>query len=308
MLWQTAAFGRPTLCLLFLFGFVVGGCVSSRSPEATAEDRRDVVGVWEYRTQGTGALQRGTLRIAVVDGRLVGRLRDSWRGELRARVRVHGNHLELNLDGLRISGRVRRGAFQGSIRRAFDESQRLLVANDAGDGTATEPYDALERALHQTIAKMTDDLAERFQFNTAIAALMECTNAWTQTIHKQAPATLGDIAVLETVMSILPRLLAPFAPHLAEELWAALGCKDFVSTAAWPKADADKLVADRIELPIQVNGKLRGKVLVAPEAAKDEILAAAKTAPGVQKYLQEGDIKREILVPGRLVNFVVQQG
>jgi len=121
MLWQTAAFGRPTLCLLFLFGFVVGGCVSSRSPEATAEDRRDVVGVWEYRTQGTGALQRGTLRIAVVDGRLVGRLRDSWRGELRARVRVHGNHLELNLDGLRISGRVRRGAFQGSIRRAFDE-------------------------------------------------------------------------------------------------------------------------------------------------------------------------------------------
>jgi hypothetical protein len=109
------------LLFLLLLGSVLGGCVSSRSPEATAEARSEVVGVWEYRTQGTGALQRGTLLISVVDGRLVGRLRDSWRGQLRAQVRVHGNQLELELDGLRISGRVRGGEFQASIRRAFDE-------------------------------------------------------------------------------------------------------------------------------------------------------------------------------------------
>jgi len=122
MVWRIVSRGRarPGL-LLLLLGAALGGCASSRSPEATAEARSEVVGVWEYNAQGTGALQRGTLRISVVDGRLMGQLRDSWRGQLRARVRVHGNHLELELDGLRISGRVRGEEFQASIRRTFDE-------------------------------------------------------------------------------------------------------------------------------------------------------------------------------------------
>jgi len=136
--------------VLILMSGVVGGCAGSRSAETTANAQSDVVGLWEYRTQGTSALQRGTLRISVVDGQLVGRLRDSWRGELRAQIAIQGSHLELDLDGLLISGRVRRGEFRASIRRAFDElsvqpRQRgpdaLFVAQRIRSGSGSDTQD-----------------------------------------------------------------------------------------------------------------------------------------------------------------------
>jgi len=123
MSWRSVFFGRAfqgSALFLLLVG-VLGGCATSRSPEATAEARAEVVGVWEYRTNGTSVLQRGTLRISVANGRLVGRLRDSWQGQIRAHVHLHGNQMELDLDGLQITGRVRQGQFEASIRRAFDE-------------------------------------------------------------------------------------------------------------------------------------------------------------------------------------------
>ena len=107
--------------VLLLLATVLAGCASSRSAADLAEARSKVVGVWEYRTNGTTLLQEGTLRISIVDGRLVGRLRDSWRGEVTARVTLYGPRMELHLDRARISGRLHSGWFEAAIRRDFAE-------------------------------------------------------------------------------------------------------------------------------------------------------------------------------------------
>lgn len=112
---------RPVgIVLLVLAGLVVTGCASSRSAQERADDRSKVLGTWEYRTNGTSALQRGTLQISVEDGRLVGTLQDSWRGTVEARVNLHGSRMELDLNRIRISGRIRQGRFKATIRREFE--------------------------------------------------------------------------------------------------------------------------------------------------------------------------------------------
>ena len=100
-------------------------------------------------------------------------------------------------------------------------------------------------------------------------------------------------------------LLAPFAPHLGEELWQRLGHEGSLTYAAWPTWDEEVLKEDEIEIAVQVMGKLRGTVQVPAEASKDDVLAAARTEENVARYLAEGTVRKEIYVPGRLVNFVV---
>ena len=102
------------------------------------------------------------------------------------------------------------------------------------------------------------------------------------------------------------RLLAPFAPHAAEEMWATLGHAPFVSVAAWPVADPAALVDDTLTLAVQVNGKVRGDVTVAADAKEADVLAAAKAVENVRKHLENKTIVKEIVVPKRLVNFVVR--
>ena len=186
------------------------------------------------------------------------------------------------------------------VHRFLARAWRLLLDQDA-DGDATglsarvsgDASDEQLRALHVAIEKVTDDIAG-LRFNTAIAALMELVNAMYK--WESVPRTVAEPFVL---------LLAPFAPHLAEELWAALGHGESLAYAPWPELDESYLVADSVEIAVQVNGKLRGTVAVAPDASKDAMLAAARAEPNVGKYLAEGSIRKEIAVPGRLVNFVV---
>jgi hypothetical protein len=108
------------LGLLLLVGLLGTGCASTRSATERADDRSRVVGVWEYRTRGTSVLQEGTLRIGVEDGRLVGRLRDSWQGTVEARVTLYGSRMEIDLNRIRITGRIRQGRFEAAIRREFE--------------------------------------------------------------------------------------------------------------------------------------------------------------------------------------------
>src|SRR5690606_3901544 len=100
-------------------------------------------------------------------------------------------------------------------------------------------------------------------------------------------------------------VLSPFAPHLAEELWQKLGGDGTLAYEPWPAAEAEYLKADTVEVAVQVNGKVRATIYVAPDAGKDDVLAAARAEENVARYLDGGTVRREIYVPGRIVNFVV---
>jgi leucyl-tRNA synthetase len=149
------------------------------------------------------------------------------------------------------------------------------------------------RVLHQTIAKVTEDI-EGLRFNTAISALMEFTNAaykW-----PNVPRDVADAFVL---------LLAPLAPHLAEELWQRLGHAESIAYHPWPIANPELLKSDVLEIPVQVNGKVRGKIQVPAEAGEAEVLRLAREDQNIGRHLAGQTVKRAIYVRGRILNFVI---
>ncbi len=158
----------------------------------------------------------------------------------------------------------------------------------------------LRRQVHETIAKVTDDYARRHTFNTAIAAIMELSNAL-------ARADLDDPAAravaAEGYLAIV-RLIAPVTPHVSERLWQALGGAGSVVDAPWPEVDSAALTRATVELVVQVNGKRRGQVSVPAEADRDAQEAAAMADPGVRRHLEGLSVRKVILVPGRLINIV----
>ena len=154
--------------------------------------------------------------------------------------------------------------------------------------------EAILRVLHATIKAVTDDI-EALQFNTAIARMMEFVNA---ALKAQ---TLDQDWMLRFVL-----ILSPFAPHLAEELWQRLGHDQTLAYEPWPDYDEAYLVEDTIEVPIQVNGKLRVVIQVPAEAEKETVLAAAKAEPRLAQHLEGKNVVKEIYVPGRLVNLVTK--
>jgi leucyl-tRNA synthetase len=171
----------------------------------------------------------------------------------------------------------------------------------------------LHRLVHRTIQRVTRDVAEQFQFNTAIAALMELLNA-TRAFDALPPAVEQNpddpaqreaLRLLGWTMRSLALMLSPFASHLAEELWAGMGSEGLACEQPWPAFDPAATVEDVITIAVQVNGKLRSTVEVARDAGKQELERAAKADEKVQKWLEGKTIRRVIAVPGRLVNIVV---
>jgi len=180
--------------------------------------------------------------------------------------------------------------------RFLNRAWRLLVAEDGSlnaSVTDAAPTAEQSRALHQTIDKVTNDI-EALRFNTAIAALMELTNAANK--WPEVPRAVAEPFVL---------LLAPFAPHIAEELWAKLGHEQSLAYEPWPEADPKWLVRDTVVIAVQVNGKVRGQIEVAKDAPEPDVVAQARADENVAKHLAGREIKRAIYVPGRIVNFVV---
>ena len=151
----------------------------------------------------------------------------------------------------------------------------------------------LERALHGAIKKVTTAVAD-LRFNTAIADMMVFVNEATK-----APA------VPRAWFEMFIKILSPFAPHLAEEIWQRLGHTTTITFEPWPAHDEAKLARDVMVIAVQVMGKLRGQIEVALDASEASILAAAKADDKVQQFLEGKPIKREIYVKGRLVNLVV---
>ena len=179
---------------------------------------------------------------------------------------------------------------QGGAVKAFAGSQ---------DGLSKELKD-LRHKLHSTIAKVSDDYGRRQQFNTAIAAVMELLNQYdkTDTGGEQGRAVAQE--VLETAV----RLLWPIVPHICETLWSELNSAKLWE-AGWPTVDEAALVKSEIEVMVQVNGKLRGKITVAADASKADLEAAALATEGAVKFMEGKPAKKIIVVPGRLVNIVV---
>ncbi|HLU83767.1 MAG TPA: leucine--tRNA ligase, partial [Trueperaceae bacterium] len=173
-----------------------------------------------------------------------------------------------------------------------------------GSDAATDGVDAdrdLTRAVNYAIKEVTDDL-EGFRFNTAIAELMSLLNVMVKAkaSRRVSPATWS--AAVEAYVL----LMAPFTPHIAEELWERTGHADSVHLQAWPDFDPAALVEDTIQLAVQVNGKVRGQIKVPATADEATVLAAARTEENVARHIAGQTVVREIVVPGRLVSFVVK--
>ena len=163
---------------------------------------------------------------------------------------------------------------------------------------------ALRRKLHQTIKKVTEDLDGKFAFNTAISAIMELVNDMYRFIeaHDTIEASLSG----ELVRNLLI-LLAPFVPHMTEELWQSAGQKEeSIHLAAWPACDESALVVDEVELAVQVNGKVRATISVPVAMAREEIGEKAQALPEIQKFTEGKTIVKVIVVPKRIVNIVVK--
>jgi leucyl-tRNA synthetase len=186
------------------------------------------------------------------------------------------------------------------VFRFLQRSWRLVVPEFAEKGNVHEWLRSdraddpeLEKALHRTIHKVDGDI-ERLAFNTAIAAMMIFVNEATKAMDRLSRSQLRRFA----------QILQPFAPHLAEELWERLGGQGLLSHASWPVVDGKLLVDDEVEIAVQVLGKLRGRAMVPNGCGNDVALAAARVA--VASFLEGKAVVKEIVVPGKLVNFVVK--
>jgi leucyl-tRNA synthetase len=176
-------------------------------------------------------------------------------------------------------------------RNAVDEDSGALRVSDA-------PADAdTRRALHRTIASVADDMA-KLEFNTAIAALMELNNQLTRVVQEQGSAP-GEVVRAMVLM------LAPLTPHVAEELWERLGESGSLAFTDFPTPDPSLLVDDTVEVPVQVNGKVRARITIAAGASEAEHEAAARADATIAQHLAGVTVRKVVVVPGRMVNFVV---
>jgi len=200
------------------------------------------------------------------------------------------------------------------IQRFLGRVYRFVVRNRTSSGTPqVERFEAtslqpaaraIQRKLHQTIKRVSDDFQGRWHFNTCISAIMELVNvlygAEDAIAKNEVPASF-----LADVQRNLVLLLAPFAPYLAHELWEMLGEKGNLLKAPWPKYDAALAKEEEIEIPVQINGKLRSRVVVSAEATEETVVERALADEKVQAAIAGKQIVKKIYVPGKLLNMVV---
>ena len=196
------------------------------------------------------------------------------------------------------------GAFRfiGRIYRLIAaKSEALAAAGPVFDDS--DEVRQIRQVTHRTLFKVTGDIEERFHFNTAIAAIMEMVNslylvkdtAW------EAPSTAG---ALKEAGDVLLHMLSPFAPHVAEELWSMIGGKELLCTRAWPEADASLVRVEQVEVPIQVNGKIRAKITVDVDTSQEEVSNLVLDEPRIKELLAGKTIRKTIYVPSKLFSIV----
>lgn len=194
-------------------------------------------------------------------------------------------------------------AVEGCYRflgRVYRFVQRYLAASEGGGDPAREKE--LRYLAHTSLARITEDIDQRFNFNTAVSAIMELVNGLYAAMDayddKRSPA-------IDEATDILVHVLAPFVPHLAEELWEALGHEASVHLEAWPQYDESALVQDEVEMVVQINGKVREHITVDVALSKEEVVEQALADARVQALIAGKTVRKTIVVPKKLINFVV---
>jgi leucyl-tRNA synthetase len=217
--------------------------------------------------------------------------------------------------------------FLARVWRMLDHWCETIGGEGIDDPNTCESLNAEERALrrktHDTIRRVTIDIEERQQLNTAVSAMMELVNelyTFSERTTTGGPGRRGEedvatvgvaerretICVVREAMEALVRLLSPFAPHTAEEMWEMLGHETALSAAAWPAYDAAVAKADEIVIPVQVNGKVRSRLTVSADASEQELERLALADPAVKTHTTGKTIKKVVVAKGRLVSLVVQ--
>ncbi|HSX53612.1 MAG TPA: leucine--tRNA ligase [Patescibacteria group bacterium] len=184
------------------------------------------------------------------------------------------------------------------LSRVWNLTQEFLASTNSHTDKKDQAADILP-IIHRTIKKVSDDL-ETQKYNTAIAAMMQCTND----LYKLKTGGFSDENTWKFTLESLVMLIAPFGPHIAEELWHELGHEDSVHVDHWPTHDTKYLSTETITIVVQVNGKVRANIEVATGSSEDEVVKAAKSSDKAKTYLDK-PIRKTIYVPGKLVNFVV---
>jgi leucyl-tRNA synthetase len=198
-------------------------------------------------------------------------------------------------------------AVQGAYRflkRLWNAVYEHVSAGAAGTPDPVSLDDrqlALRRKTHRTIQKVNDDIGRRYKFNTAVAAAMELLNA----IKRYDDSSEAGRSVVQEALDAIVLVLSPVVPHVCHELWHALGHESAPVNEAWPDFDESALAQDMVEIVVQVNGKLRGRISVAADADSDSISAVALADENVKRFVADKTIRKTIVVPGRLVNVVV---
>jgi len=155
--------------------------------------------------------------------------------------------------------------------------------------------------VHQTLGKVTDDIQRRRIFNTAIAAVMELMN----TLAKFNDVTTQGRAVMQEALEKVVLMLSPIVPHACHALWHELGHASAVIDQSWPEVDASALQQDTLEIVVQVNGKLRGRVVISAQATEDQARSIALADDNVKRWVEDKPVRKFIYVPGKLINVVV---
>lgn len=182
------------------------------------------------------------------------------------------------------------------------EDQIKNGADQYDTSSLTDAEKELRRVLHETIRKVTEDIRDRFMFNTAISSLMELVNEW----YKFQNSTEVNDNLMREVAFALIKMMAPFVPHITEELWTVLGGEGSIHAQKWPECDEAATVKAEVQIVLQINGKVRDRIMIATGISKEEMETAAKANKRVQELTEGKTIVKMICVPDKLVNVVVK--
>ena len=194
--------------------------------------------------------------------------------------------------------------FLSRVWRAVEELKEYMTTDKIDASTLTEADKKLRLAVNSSIKKVTED-CDRFSFNTAISSVMEMVNALYNYKEKNSAESFNGAVITEAIDNLI-LLLYPIVPHITSELWEMSGHSADISTTPWPEADSDALVVDEIEIVLQINGKIRDKIVVSPDLTPDEMKEIALSSNKVKALIEGKEVVKCIAVPKKLINIVVK--